>query len=126
MKSLALTLLVLATAGCSGIDVKSDYDLQWNEKTARLVVLDDMDQPVPIAAGKYLALPGLVLSDGKIRLHPGKQRIGYMCPPKPGDITLLDVAPSVTYEFKAGQQYEMACVDGFPKIRPMERASSQP
>jgi len=125
MKSLILAPLILVTAACTGIDAKTNYDLQWDTKTARLTVLDELGKPIPIAAGKYLALPGLVLSRGEIRLHPGKQRIGYICPPKPGGITVLDVAPSLVYEFKAGQQYEMACVDGFPQIRPVERAGSQ-
>jgi len=126
MKWLALIPCILITAGCASVEEQTDYDLQWNSRTARLTVLDELGKPIPIAAEKYLALPGLVLSRGEIRLHPGKQRIGYICPPKPGGIEILDVAPSVVYEFKAGQQYEMACIDGFPQIRPMEGASSRP
>lgn len=109
-------------ASCSPVEQKTDYALQWDSQIARLIVRDETGRQLAAFEEKYLALPGFVFSRGQIRLHPGKQRVGYICPRSPGDVEVLDVAPSLVYNFEAGKQYELVCIGGAPRIRQLDNA----
>lgn len=119
-KTLTVAAVTVSLVSCAPVEQKSNYDLQWNKATARLFIADETGRRIPAFEGKYVAVEGFVLSKGQIRMHPGKQRIGYICPLQPGDPEILDVAPSVVYDFKAGQQYELACRKGAPSIRQLD------
>lgn len=116
-KILAGTFIAALLTSCAPAVRKTNYDLQWDKSTARLVVTDETGKQIPAFDGKYVAVPGFVFSRGEIRMHPGKRRIGHICPVPPGDIYVLDIAPSVDYDFKAGKLYELSCKRGQPAIR---------
>jgi hypothetical protein len=121
---LALLALSSCLVSCAPTAQRIDYELRSNKYSVRLVVVNENGRPIPAFDGRYVALPGFVFSGGQIRMHPGRQRIGFICPLRHGDVEVLDVAPSVDYDFEAGQRYELKCDAGAPSIRRLGSAES--
>jgi hypothetical protein len=117
IKFCALLPFTLLLVSCTTIEDKSDYGLRWDKDSVRLVIVDENGKPIPAFAGKYIGVQGYIFSQGQIRMHPGKKRIGFICPRVPDAPEILDVAPSIEYEFKAGNKYEIACRNGWPAVR---------
>jgi hypothetical protein len=110
----ALTFLI---SGCTTTIEESDYSLQWANNSARLVIIDDDGKPVSAFGGKYVGVPGYLFVNNELAFHPGKKQISHICPRPPGAIVVLDVAPSVSFDFRAGHRYELSCKSGWPSIR---------
>ena len=112
------TLLLLLTflPACSTNRLgQGDHWLQWEENGATLYVYGK-DGQLAAYGQELLNLPGYFFSDGGVRFHPGKRRVGYGCGPLPGGVMLMDSLPSLEYDFKAGESYELHCKDGLPVI----------
>jgi len=115
--ALALPFLI---SSCATTVTESDNSLQWKKDSVRLVVLDDDGKPVSVFGGKYVGVPGYLFTGTEIAFHPGVRRINHVCPRLPGSIEVLDVAPSVSFDFKAGHSYELFCRAGWPRIRELK------
>jgi len=114
---LALSFVVSA---CASPVAESDYSLQWTKESVRLVVVDDDGKPVSAFGGKYVGVPGYLFAGDAIAFHPGVKRISHICPRPPGSIEILDMAPSTSFDFKAGHKYELSCRSGWPHIRELQ------
>ncbi|HEY1137665.1 MAG TPA: hypothetical protein VGE64_09260 [Xanthomonadaceae bacterium] len=67
----------------------------------------------------YLSVPGLVIANDTLSLHPGQHRIGYVCPQPPDAVILNDAVPSLEFDFRKGRRYALRCVAGNPVIEEM-------
>jgi hypothetical protein len=121
---LTLAALSFCMVSCAPAVQRIDHELHSNKYSVRLLIVDENGKLIPAFDGRYVALPGFVFSRGQIRMHPGRQRIGFICPLRPGDVEVLDVAPSVDYDFEAGQRYELKCGAGAPTIQRLDSAGS--
>jgi hypothetical protein len=114
---LALPLLISA---CTTSATEDDYSLQWKKDSVRLVVVDDEGKPVSAFGGKYIGVPGYLFTGTEVAFHPGVRRISHICPRPPGSIEVRDIAPSVSFDFKAAHSYELSCRAGWPHIRELK------
>lgn len=86
----------------------------------RLVVVDDEGKPISPFGGTYIGVPNYLFTNNEFAFHPGVKIITRICPRPLGGLELLDVAPSVSFNFKAGHKYELSCKEGWPYIREIE------
>ena len=115
-----LFVLPFLMVACTTTDAESDYSLQWKKSSVRLVVLDNDGKVLPAFDGKFIGGPGYLFTQNEFSFHPGVRRLSRVCPLPPGAIEVLDVAPSVSFDFKAGHRYEFSCKRGSPSIREIE------
>jgi hypothetical protein len=119
-RAIYILALPLVLSACATAVTESDYSLQWKKDSVRLVVVDDEGKPVSAFGGKNIGVPGYLMTGDEIAFHPGVKRIRHICPRSPGSIEVLDIAPSVSFEFKAGHKYELSCRAGQPHIRELQ------
>lgn len=113
----ALPFLMVA---CTTTVTESDYSLQLKKDSVRLIVLGNDGKVLPAFDGKFIGVTGYLFTQNELSFHPGVRRLSRVCPLPPGAIEVLDVAPSVSFDFKAGHRYEFSCKEGSPSVREIE------
>ena len=116
----SLLFLSIVSASCASTKMPEDWSLQSESNSAILRVIGDDGQIARPFNGHYFSMQGYIFVAGTIVLHPGKHKISYGCPQDPNEPIVFDYVPSLVYTFKAGQKYELSCVEHSPTIRLVE------
>ena len=113
---LLICLSVALLSSCAATQEVGDIPLDWESRSARLMVFEpNGDRSVPFG-GEYFSVPGYVFTEGSIALHPGKTRIHYGCPLSATSIHVTHYVPSIEFTFEAGKAYELRCIGEDPVI----------
>jgi hypothetical protein len=115
------TLFVLALIACGHTRDLGDLPLQRPDESAQLQIIGDDGNALTAFGSGYLAIPGVVIANDTLSLHPGRHRIAYGCPQPPDVVILNDAAPSVEFDFLKGRRYTLRCVDGTLVIEDIHR-----
>lgn len=114
-------LLAVAAIGCTHTRDLGDLPLQRMDASARLQIIGADGHVLTAFESGYLSVPGLIIADDTLSLHPGRHRIGYACPQPPDAIVLNDAVPVLEFDFRKGHRYALRCVSGNPVIEDMGR-----
>jgi hypothetical protein len=116
IRSLLVLVIALLLASCATHRLgDGDHWLQWPSNGATLFVYGK-DGKLASYGSELLNLPGYYFAEGGVTFQPGERRIGFYCEPPANGPVLFDSLPSVKYNFKAGEAYELHCQNGLPVI----------
>jgi hypothetical protein len=118
-RRVACALLAAAAIGCSHTRDLGDLSLQRTDASARLHIIGEDGNALSAFESGYLSVPGLVIANDTLSLHPGRHRIGYVCPQPPDAVILNDAVPNLEFDFRKGRRYALRCVAGHPVIEEM-------
>lgn len=119
LRHISCALLAAAAIGCSHTRDLGDLYLQRTDTSARLQIISEDGNALTAFESGYLSVPGLVIANDTLSLHPGQHRIGYVCPQPPDAVILNDAVPSLEFDFRKGRRYALRCVAGNPVIEEM-------
>ena len=112
-------LLAPAFIACSHTRDQGDLPLQCPDESARLQIIGEDGNALAAFGSAYLAVPGVVIADDTLSLHPGRHRIAYGCPQQPDAMIVNDAVPSLEFDFRKGRRYALRCAAGRPVIEDM-------
>ena len=115
-KIFAILGLALSLSGCASTEDLGDFPLMWDEMHAILHVHSPEGKEIQPFEGQLIQFSGYSFSEAGVGILPGKKSVRYACPTSPNYVDVTDYIPTISFNFQAGRQYDLRCVNGAPVV----------